>query len=128
MQLAGVSIGARPEASQLFGIDVRRGQLVIRAREAALGSSARTVALLVSGWELEDEVARPTSASRPLTTSRAAAFSATKRTRLPCARHSAITLVTVWDFPVPGGPSMTALAPSRAATMATCWLESASIT
>ena len=36
--------------------------------------------------------------------------------------------VIVWDLPVPGGPSMTALAPAHAAMIATCWLESASIT
>jgi len=34
----------------------------------------------------------------------------------------------VWDFPVPGGPSMTRLRPRLTASIASCWLESASST
>ena len=32
----------------------------------------------------------------------------------------------VWDLPVPGGPLMTRWAPERTASMAACWVESAS--
>jgi hypothetical protein len=52
----------------------------------------------------------PAAERRRWTTSSAARFSATKRTLLPSAMRAEIALAIVCDLPVPGGPSMTALA------------------
>ena len=71
---------------------------------------------------------RPTRSSRPTTASMAARFSATKSTRLPSAARVAIRLAMVWDLPVPGGPWTTRCEPERTASMASCWLLSASST
>ena len=62
------------------------------------------------------------------TTFKAACFSETKRTVFPAAMVVAIMFVIVWDFPVPGGPSITVCFPSRTLRIAVCWLESASVT
>ena len=56
----------------------------------------------------------------------AARFSATKSTRLPSPAREAMRLAMVCDLPVPGGPLMTRWAPLRTASMALCWVESAS--
>jgi hypothetical protein len=36
-------------------------------------------------------------------------------------------IIIVWDFPVPGGPCITMLAPFRTSMTALCWDESASV-
>jgi len=46
--------------------------------------------------------------------------------RMPLATLSMIMFAMVWLFPVPGGPSITKWAPAFTASMASCWLLSAS--
>jgi len=39
----------------------------------------------------------------------------------PLAKDAAMRFVIVWDFPVPGGPSITRFWPRSACTRALCW-------
>ena len=57
------------------------------------------------------------------TTSNAAFFSDTINTVLPSLAKSAMMLVMVWDFPVPGGPCMTSLSVLLMADMTSSWAE-----
>ena len=63
-----------------------------------------------------------------MTASMAARFSATNRTRRPCAVAEAMRLAMVWLLPVPGGPWTTESEPRTTVSMTACWLASASRT
>ena len=65
------------------------------------------------------------SRRRRATTSSVVAFSATNMTVLPCARARKMRFATVWDLPVPGGPSTTRLRPAMASATTRAWSESA---
>ena len=62
---------------------------------------------------------------RRATTSSADCFSATNIMVLPVARARKIRLATVWDLPVPGGPSTTRLCPVTASATTRAWVASA---
>ena len=63
----------------------------------------------LSEYSSRQNAPAPISLRRLFTTSSAAAFSATKRTRCPRTMLFTMMLVMVCDFPVPGGPCRTKL-------------------
>ena len=102
-----------------------RGRLRSRVR----ASSSRTTFLAVF-WLCNSKQAspNPTLSKRRFTTSSAAIFSDTNKTERPFPTASAIMLVMVWDFPVPGGPWTTRFMPWFTSISVRVWEPSASTT
>ncbi len=94
---------------------------------ASLICARTAVGLLALSCRSRQNGLSPTDSRRDWTTSRAARFSATNRTRLPSATARVSKLVIVWDFPVPGGPSRTKVRPAHASRMASSCEASAGI-
>ena len=90
--------------------------------------SSATTCFLLALWLCSSRQKSPSPhrSSRRFTTSSAAVFSLTNSTVFPAASASAIMFAMVWLLPVPGGPSITRCAPRFTASIASCWLLSAS--
>ena len=93
----------------------------------ASSSSTNFLAVL---WLCSSRTAspNPTLSNRRFTTSNAAIFSDTNNTVRAWPTASAIILVMVWDFPVPGGPWTTRFIPWFTSNRVRVWEPSASTT